>query len=207
MSNTSGSPLRFVAWTCAVIVLIWGFAEGQTKTVRIVIETELGSIEAEIDTVHAAATAANFLKYVDGSFYSGGRFHRTVKPDNQPNNNVKIEVIQASINADRSKDGFPAVPLERTSVTGLLHKDGTISMARSGPDTATSDFFICIGDQPSLDFGGARNPDGQGFAAFGRVIKGMDVVRKIQAAPTNQAPANPQTLNPPIRIISIRRPI
>jgi peptidyl-prolyl cis-trans isomerase A (cyclophilin A) len=197
--------LRFIAWTCAVIGLIWGFAEGQTKTVRIVIETELGSIEAEIDTVHAAATAANFLKYVDGGFYSGGRFHRTVKPDNQPNNNVKIEVIQASINADRSKDGFSAIPLERTSITGLLHKDGTISMARSGPDTATSDFFICIGDQPSLDFGGTRNLDGQGFAAFGRVIKGMDVVRKIQAEPTYKAPANPQTLNPPIRIISIRR--
>jgi peptidyl-prolyl cis-trans isomerase A (cyclophilin A) len=205
MSEICGSPLRLIAWTCAVVGLIWGFAQGQAKTVRIVIETELGSIEAEIDTVHAAATAANFLKYVDGGFYSGGRFHRTVTPDNQPNNNVKIEVIQASINPDRDKDGFPAIPLERTSVTGLQHKDGTISMARSGPDTATSDFFICIGDQPSLDFGGARNPDGQGFAAFGRVIKGMDVVRKIQAAPTNKAPANPQTLNPPIRIISIRR--
>jgi len=204
MSGTCGSPLRFIAWTFAVIGLIWGLAEGQTKTVRIVIETELGSIEAEIDTVHAAATAANFLKYVDGGFYSGGRFHRTVKPDNQPNNNVKIEVIQASINADRSKNGFPAIPLERTSVTGLLHKDGTISMARSGPDTATSDFFICIGDQPSLDFGGARNPDGQGFAAFGRVTRGMDVVRKIQAAPADKPPANPQGLNPPIRIIAIR---
>ena len=77
-------------------------------------------------------------------------------------------------------------------------------MARGGPDSATSDFFICIGDQPSLDFGGARNPDGQGFAAFGKVTKGMDIVRKIQAAPTNKPPGNAQTLNPPIKIIAIR---
>jgi peptidyl-prolyl cis-trans isomerase A (cyclophilin A) len=79
--------------------------------------------------------------------------------------------------------------------TGILHKDGTISMARSGPDTAASDFFICIGDQPSLDFGGARNPDGQGFAAFGRVVAGMDVVRAI-----HQAPADGQRFSPPIAV-------
>jgi peptidyl-prolyl cis-trans isomerase A (cyclophilin A) len=139
-----------------------------------------------------------------GGFYDGGRFHRTVKPDNQPNNNVKIEVIQASINADRGKDGFPPIPLERTSVTGLLHKDGTISMATSGPDTATFDFFICIGDQPSLDFGGAQ-PGWSRVRGVRRVTKGMDMVRRIQAAPTDKAPSNPQSLNPPIRIISVRR--
>jgi peptidyl-prolyl cis-trans isomerase A (cyclophilin A) len=108
---------------------------------------------------------------------------------------VKIEVIQAGIDPARERDGFPAIPLERTSVTGILHKDGTISMARAGPGTATSDFFICIGDQPSLDFGGARNPDGQGFAAFGRVVSGMDVVRAIHGAP-----AEGETLTPPITI-------
>jgi peptidyl-prolyl cis-trans isomerase A (cyclophilin A) len=73
-------------------------------------------------------------------------------------------------------------------------------MARDGPDTATGDFFICIGDQPELDFGGRRNPDGQGFAAFGRVVKGMDVLRRIQAAP-----AKGQTLTPPVRIVQARR--
>lgn len=204
MKGPRDSLWRVLAWSVAAIGLIWGFVQSQTKTVRIVIETESGSIEAEIDPVHAPATAANFLRYVNGGFYSGGQFHRAVKPDNQPNNNVKIEVIQASINSARSKDGFPAIPLERTSTTGLFHKDGTISMARGGPDSATSDFFICIGDQPSLDFGGARNPDGQGFAAFGKVTKGMDIVRKIQAAPTNKPPGNAQTLNPPIKIIAIR---
>jgi peptidyl-prolyl cis-trans isomerase A (cyclophilin A) len=90
--------------------------------------------------------------------------------------------------------------LERTRDTGLSHKDGTVSMARAGPDTATSDFFICIGDQPPLDFGGKRNPDGQGFAAFGRVVAGMDVVRRIQAAP-----AEGQSLKPPVRILRAKR--
>jgi peptidyl-prolyl cis-trans isomerase A (cyclophilin A) len=74
-------------------------------------------------------------------------------------------------------------------------------MARSGPDTAVSDFFVCIGDQPSLDFGGKRNPDGQGFAAFGRVVRGMDIVRRIQSAPSD----GNQHLTPPVRILRITR--
>jgi len=173
-------------------------AAGQTRPVSVVIETELGSIEAEIAGDRAPITAQNFLKYVDAGLYDGGSFHRTVKPGNQPDRDVKIEVIQAG--RVPGSAGFPPIPLERTSVTGLSHKDGTLSMARNGPDTASSDFSICIGDQPSLDFGGKRNPDGQGFAAFGRVVKGMDVVRKIQASP-----ASGQRLTPPIRILKITR--
>ena len=154
----------------------------------------------DVDTLHAPVTSRNFLRYVDDGFFDGGQFHRTVKMDNQPQNAVKIEVIQASIAPSRAKDEYAAIPLERTTRTGLRHLDGTISMARDGPDTAQSSFFICIGDQPSLDFGGPRNPDGQGFAAFGRVVKGMDVVRKIQ-----QAPAEGQQLKPPARILKLRR--
>ena len=120
------------------------------------IRTELGEIEIEVDTVRAPITASNFLRYVDGGFYDGGRFFRTVHLDNQPNDSIRIEVIQAGIDPAKSEDGFPAIPLERTSVTGILHRDGTVSMARSEPDTATSSFFICVGDQPSLDFGGRR---------------------------------------------------
>jgi peptidyl-prolyl cis-trans isomerase A (cyclophilin A) len=175
-------------------------ADEKPKPVRVLIQTEKGDIEVELDAARAPKTVANFLRYVDGKFYDGGRFHRTVTPRNQPDNKVKIEVIQAGINPDRAKDELPAIKLERTRDTGVLHKDGTISMARDGPDTATSDFFICIGDQPELDFGGKRNPDGQGFAAFGRVVKGMDVVKKIQAAP-----AEGQTLSPPVEIRSVRR--
>ena len=166
---------------------------------RVVIETELGDIEVEIDSIHAPVTSANFLRYVDLGFYRFGRFHRTVRADNQPNDKVKITVVQAGLDPYRVKD-FPPIPLERTKDTGLKHKDGTISMARDGPNTATSDFFICIGDQPALDYGGKRNPDGQGFAAFGRVLLGMDVVRKI-----NQAPAEGQRLEPAIGIRDIVR--
>jgi peptidyl-prolyl cis-trans isomerase A (cyclophilin A) len=172
----------------------------KAKAVRVVIETEKGDIEVELDAAKAPATVANFLRYVDGKFYDGGRFHRTVKPDNQPDDKVKIAVIQAGVNPDKARDEFPPIKLERTRDTKLAHKDGTISMARDGPDTATSDFFLCIGDQPELDFGGKRNPDGQGFAAFGRVVKGMDVVKKIQAAP-----ADGQKLKPPVKVLKVRR--
>jgi peptidyl-prolyl cis-trans isomerase A (cyclophilin A) len=166
---------------------------------RVVIQTELGDIEVDVDSIHAPRTAANFLRYVDLGFYRFGRFHRTVRDDNQPGSKVKIAVVQAGLDSLRVKD-FPPIALERTSLTKLSHKDGTISMARDGPDTATSDFFICVGDQPSLDFGGKRNADGQGFAAFGRVVLGMDVVRKI-----HQSPASAQALEPPVRIINIVR--
>lgn len=170
------------------------------KNVGVLIEPEQGMIEVEVDAARAPGTAANFLRYVDGGYYNGGLFHRTVMMENQPDNDVRIEVIQAGVNPSRTEERFAPIPLERTSVTGLAHRDGVISMARSTPDSAVSDFFICIGDQPSLDFGGARNPDGQGFAAFGRVVQGMDVVRAIQAAR-----AEGQRLTPPVPIISVRR--
>lgn len=175
-------------------------AHESAALVRVLLVTERGEIELALDAGHAPATTANFLRYVDGNFYTGGAFHRTVKPDNQPNSPVKIEVIQAGIDPAREKEDGPAIALERTRDTGLKHCDGAISMARLGPDTATSDFFICVGDQPELDFGGRRNPDGQGFAAFGRVVRGLEVVRAIQ-----QAPAEGQKLAPPVKIIKAVR--
>ena len=165
--------------------------------VRVRVQTELGDIVLEVDTMHAPSTSANFLRYLKAGHYDGGTFHRTVKMDNQPDSPVKIEVIQAGVNPDRAKDGFPAIPIERTNATGLRHTDGVISMARGQPDSATSGWFVCINDQPSLDFGGGRNPDGQGFAAFGRVVQGMDVVRKIQQSSNTNA----QVLTPPIKIL------
>ncbi|PYR03745.1 MAG: peptidylprolyl isomerase, partial [Acidobacteria bacterium] len=127
--------------------------------VRVVVQTEAGEIELEVDTEKAPRTAANFLRYVDAGHYDGGTFHRTVKMDNQPDSPVKIEVIQAGVDPGKANEGFDPIPLERTNVTGLAHKNGVISMARGQPDSATSGWFICINDQPSLDFGGARNPD------------------------------------------------
>jgi peptidyl-prolyl cis-trans isomerase A (cyclophilin A) len=164
------------------------------------ITTDFGVVEAELYPDKAPITVANFLKYVDAGHFNGGTFFRTVRPDNQPNDSVKIEVIQASVNPEHRRSGFGPIPIERTSVTGLHHEDGSLSMARSGPDTATSSFSICIGPQPALDFAGHRNLDGQGFAAFGKVTKGMDVVRKIQ-----QQPAEGQNLTPRITILKIER--
>lgn len=165
---------------------------------RVVIETTLGSIEVTLDEARAPRTVANFLRYVDERAFDRTTFYRTVTPDNQPGNLVKIEVIQGGV--DGARPAHAPIALERTSVTGLRHRDGTLSMARNGPDTATTEFFICLGDQPKLDFGGRRNPDGQGFAAFGHVTLGMDVVRRI-----HQSPATAQRLTPPISIITIRR--
>ena len=192
------SLTRSLQWVLLGLVALASPAAAQ-QLPRVIIQTELGDIEVDIDSIHAPITAANFLRYVDLGFYRVGRFHRTVRADNQPTSKVKIAVVQAGLDSLRVKD-FPPIPLERTKVTGVKHTDGAISMARDGPNTATSDFFICIGDQPSLDYGGKRNPDGQGFAAFGHVVLGMDIVRKI-----HQAPAEGQRLEPPIRIDDIVR--
>ena len=198
---------RFV--TVVIAALVWGGDHLASQApVRVRVQTELGDIVVEVDQAKAPITAANFLRYVDAGHYDGGMWHRTVKMDNQPESTVKIEVIQAGVNPDRAKQGFGPITLERTNKTGILHKDGVISMARSTPDSATSGWFICINDQPSLDFGGARNPDGQGFAAFGRVVSGMDVVRKIQAAPSSAnrtTNTEAQRLTPPIQIIKAAR--
>ncbi|MFN8675732.1 MAG: peptidylprolyl isomerase [Thermomicrobiales bacterium] len=167
---------------------------------QVIIETEAGEIHVALEDEQAPGTVANFLRYVDAGLYDGGRFHRVVRLDNQPNDEIRIEVIQGGVNLERMTENGAPIPLERTSVTGLRHLDGTISMARFRPDSAVSDFFICIGDQPELDFGGRRNPDGQGFAAFGQVTQGMDAVRTIQSGVTDG-----QTLIFPARIIAIRR--
>jgi peptidyl-prolyl cis-trans isomerase A (cyclophilin A) len=175
-------------------------AQDRTGPIHVEIRTELGSITVELYPDKAPATVANFLRYVDGGFYADGSFHRTVHQDNQPNDSVRIAVIQGDVNRTNRGEGYGPIDLERTHVTGLRHVDGAISMARGGPDTATSSFFICIGDQPELDFGGRRNPDGQGFAAFGLVVQGMDVVGVI-----NRSPSEGQTLLPPINILGVRR--
>ena len=185
----------------AALVTLAPSARGQALP-RVIIQTELGNLEVEIDSVRAPVTAANFLRYVDLGYYRYGRFYRTVRADNQPNDKVKIAVIQAGLEPYKAKE-FAPIPLETTRTTKLSHVEGAISMARAAPNTATAEFFICIGNQHSLDYGGKRNPDGQGFAAFGRVILGMDIARKIQ-----ERPARGQQLNPPVRILNIvRKPV
>ncbi|MGZ2369422.1 peptidylprolyl isomerase [Ancylomarina sp. YFZ004] len=144
------------------------------------IETILGSIELEIYENKAPITAKHFSSNVDNQVFDKACFYRVVHMDNQEGRDIKIEVIQGGLFHDSIVDIMPTIKHESTNKTGILHLDGVISMARNKPGTACTEFFICVGDQPHLDAGGLRNSDNEGFAAFGRVIKGMDVVRKIQ---------------------------
>ena len=193
------------------VIMVLAAAASQTPAVQqnvVVFDTEKGTIEMEVDSIHAPVTAANFLKYVDGGFYDGGSINRAVRPDNTVRHDVEIQVIQFQIDPARRRDQFPPIPLERTTATGLRHVDGALSMARNGPDTATASFSIVIGDQPEMNFGGRRNPDGQGFAVFGRVTRGMDVVKAIQASPTGSTgPYGTESLTPPIRILKAYRKV
>lgn len=150
----------------------------EEKTVECVIVTEMGDIKVELYPERAPATVENFLAYVESGAYAGSSFFRVCTPENEAERQIKIEVIQGG---DIPEDQLrPGIGLETTATTGLKHLDGTLSMARLEANTAQSNFFICIGDQPELDFGGLRHPDGQGFAAFGQVLSGMEVVRAIQ---------------------------
>lgn len=170
------------------------------KKEQVVIATELGDIQVAVDLENAPVTSANFLRYVDAGLFDSACFYRVVRPDNQPKDSVLIAVIQGGRYDEEETGGFPPIAHETTEQTGIRHLNGVISMARWTPGTATSEFFICVGDQPNLDFGGRRNPDGQGFAAFGKVTKGMDVVMKIHGI---GAPG--QYLEKPVLIYHITR--
>lgn len=163
----------------------------------VVIRTSHGDIGLGLNIYQAPVTVCNFLRYVEAGHYVGGRFFRTVVARTNDNPNP-IDVIQAATPAGSDDAGFGPIPLERTRDTGLTHRVGTISMARDAPDSATSSFFIVADDAPALDFGGARNPDGQGFAAFGFVAGGMAVVRAIQALP-----ATDEVIDTPVMILDV----
>jgi peptidyl-prolyl cis-trans isomerase A (cyclophilin A) len=190
----------------AACMIVAACAPEKTQGVRISMQTALGEIELELYPDKAPATVANFLDLVDGQHLDGGSFYRTVSPEND-NGSPLIAVIQGGLGD--AEGPFPAIAHESTAATGLPHLDGSISMARAEVGTATTEFFICVGEQPALDFGATRNPDGQGFAVFGRVVSGMDVVRAIHIAPAD-APTDDdyvrnQIINEPVAIISLRR--
>lgn len=168
--------------------------------IPISMETELGSIQMELYPDRAPITVSNFLRYVDENRYEDFHFYRVVHMENQPDNDVKIEVIQGGLWFDKHPMELPTIIHETTDKTGIRHLNGILSMARLEPGTASSEIFICINDQPELDFGGKRNPDSQGFAAFGKVISGMDVVRKIQLLPETN-----QMLDKGVKVNSIQR--
>jgi len=153
---------------------------------KIEFKTDMGSIIVELYPEKAPITCKNFLKYIDKQLLSDAKFYRTVTMNNQPNNDIKIEVIQGGLGFDVEESAFPPIEHETTEITGIKHLDGTISMARAEIGTASTEFFICIGNQPELDYKGRRNHDEQGFAAFGKVTKGMEIVKKIQNSPNKE---------------------
>jgi peptidyl-prolyl cis-trans isomerase A (cyclophilin A) len=169
---------------------------------HVVIQTKAGDIEVELYPQQAPRTVAAFLSYVDSGFYKRSCFYRVLNEENQVTGVEPSELIQGGIwRTNHAKAAsLPGVPHESTQQTHILHTDGVISLARQAPGTATTEFFICVGDQPGFDYGGMNNPDGQGYAAFGRVVKGMDVVRAIYGMPESD-----QSFTPPVPIKNIVR--
>ena len=157
---------------------------------RAQIITRYGPIKLELDNTRAHVSACHFMRSTSLGLFTGGRFFRSVQGP--------IHVVQAETIHGSDDPGLGPIPLERTLDTGLSHIAGAISMARNGPDTATSSFFIVTHDSPSLDFGGARNPDGQGFAVFGRVIDGLGLLHVIQAQPTIE-----ERIQPPETMLAV----
>jgi peptidyl-prolyl cis-trans isomerase A (cyclophilin A) len=185
-----------------IFALLFVSCREKSELPTVEIETKLGSIVVELYPKQAPKSVAAFLSYVDSGFYRNSSFYRVLNDFNQPSYSPKSEIIQGGIwkTNPRKAGRLPGIPHETTAQTKLSHKDGTVSLARLEPGTANSEFFICIGDQPGYDYGGENNPDGQGYAAFGKVIKGMDVVRKIYSMPEED-----QTFTPLIYIFDIKR--
>ena len=171
-------------------------------TVRVSLETSLGPIVLELEKERAPVTTANFLRYVDEKRFDGIAFYRAT------NIGEGYGLIQGGAKGDAARV-LPPIAHEPTSETGLSHVDGAISMARYAPGTADADFFITIGDLESMDADPAQPGDNQGFAVFGRVVEGMDVVRRILAAPTSptegEGVMKGQMLASPVVIISAAR--
>ena len=192
------NPNNKMKKTLLITLLLFSFIGFSQNTITCTIKTSLGDIQMELYGDKAPITVSNFLNYVNNKLYDNANFFRVCTNENEADRTIKIEVVQGG---DIPVENlFEPIELEPTEQTKILHKNGTVSMARDEPNTAQSSFFICINDQPNLDFGGKRNPDGLGFAAFGKVTDGMEVVLKIQSGQNKN-----QVLISPIIIYSIRR--
>jgi peptidyl-prolyl cis-trans isomerase A (cyclophilin A) len=176
----------------------------QAALPRVTLVTSTGAVELELAADKAPISAANFLAYVDRKRLDGASFYRAMKlaPD------LSSGLIQGGLQGDPSKVLAP-IAHEPTTKTGLKHVSGTISLARYAPGTATCDFFICVGDQPSLDADPTQSGDNLGFAAFGQVTSGMDVVKRILGSPVSptkgEGVMKGEMLDPTIPIITARR--
>ena len=184
----------------SVFVCLLMACSSKYKNPHIEIQTSIGNIEVELYPSQAPKTVNAFLGYVKAGYYKNSSFYRVLNTDNQPSNTSKAELIQGGIYKSNYHlhDTLHGIPHETTQQTHILHKNGVISLARLAPGTATSEFFICIGDQPGFDYGGENNPDKQGYAAFGKVVNGMDIVHKIYNQPEEE-----QSFEPPVPIFNI----
>ncbi|MEM9403732.1 MAG: peptidylprolyl isomerase [Pseudomonadota bacterium] len=192
-------------WLLAGIALLLAACASDDRPPVVVLTTDAGVIEIEMAVTAAPLTAANFLRLAGEGHFDGAAFYRVVRPDND-NGDPVISIVQGG--RQNAPQVFPPIPHESTAQTGLRHVDGAVSMARLFPGTASSEFFVCIGDQPALDHGGTRNADGEGFAVFARVVVGMHVVRAIHATPDEALVGDGylagQVLSQPVRINSVR---
>ena len=174
---------RFLA---AVLLMICaGCSSSESRNPHIEIRTKVGNIEVELYDDKAPQTVQAILSYIDSGFYKDASFYRVLNMENQPSDAPKAELIQGGLwnKKGAGRDLTPGIPHESTRQTGLLHTDGVVSLARQEPGTANTEFFICVGHQPGFNYGGENNPYGQGYAAFGKVVKGMDIVRRIYSMP------------------------
>ncbi len=189
--------------TICFLLLIASCKEPSKKGLpHVIIETGYGDIEIELYTDKAPLTANAFLAYIDSGYYDKCNFYRVLNMYNQPSNAPKAFLVQGGIwkSNNQLAQSLQGIPHESTKQTGILHKEGTISMARNEPGSAGPEFFIMVEDETGFDFGGENMADGLGFAAFGSVVRGMPIVRKIH----DLKEAN-QYLQPPVYIHTIRR--
>ena len=184
-------------------LVLAGCKGGSAKkgVVEIEIKTTEGSIVAELYPEKAPESVKAFLAIVDQGLYKRSYFYRILSDENQPSNAPKAELIQGGLwSRTKARPELPKIPHETTEQSGLTHSAGTLSLAREEPGSASSEFFITVTDLPGFDFGGENNADGQGYAAFGKVIRGMEVVRKIYRKPESN-----QYFDPPVMIVDIQR--
>jgi peptidyl-prolyl cis-trans isomerase A (cyclophilin A) len=183
-------------------------AQPSAGVVHVELVTGQGKLLFELYGDKAPITTANFLRYVADRLYDRSKIYRAMKARGAPADAPPTGIVQGGARIDPAHPHKP-IAHEPTSQTGLAHKDGTISMARLKPGSATSDFFICVGDQPFFDADPKASGDNLGFAAFGQVTQGMDLVRAILAMPTSSTKGPPgmvgQMLDPPVPIITARR--
>ena len=188
-----------------LLVVFWMISsckQERTGNPHVVIETQFGDIELELFADNAPKTVQAFLSYIDSGWYERCNFYRVLHFDNQPSNAPKSLLIQGGIWKSNYKQAIAVkgIPHESTRETGIKHLEGVISLARAEPGTAGTEFFICLDKEPGLDFGGENVPDRMGYSAFGKVVKGMAIVRKIHGKKERN-----QYFDPLITIFSINR--